>query len=96
MAHFPSDKANDDKEKEKIDAATKRLCVYPGPLVESYNAVHEKKYVKLEDRVAITASNIHYEWVGPVNVIDMAAILFVFPGSSDGDDSATQPEQVEG
>lgn len=102
MIHFPSDKAKDDEEKEKIDAATKRLCAYPAPLVERYNAVHEKKYVKLEDRVAIAAGNAQYQFVGAINVIDMAAILAAYEessddseseaGSGDEDNSATQPE----
>ena len=65
IQHFPGEKAVDDPEKEKISYATNALCAYPALLVEKYDAAHEEKYVKLEDRrVAVThAEVIHIEYI---------------------------------
>lgn len=64
IQHFPGDKDKDEDNKDKISDATKRLCAFPFLLVERYDATHEKKYVKLEDRHAAVAQaevmNIHY------------------------------------
>lgn len=94
IIHFPGEKEKDDKEKERIDAATRRLCAFPAPLVQKYNAVHEKKYVKLEDRAAVATSSLQYEWVvGTVHVIDVNAILATLQAdaaSTDSDDSASE------
>jgi len=55
IVHFPTEKAKDDVEKEKIDEATKILCAYPVNLVEKYESAKEKKYVKVEDRRTATS-----------------------------------------
>ena len=51
VKHFPGDKEENDAEMERIGTATTRLCAPPTELIERYNAAHEKKYVKLADRV---------------------------------------------
>lgn len=90
VVHFPEGPDKDLKEKQEIDSATKRLCAFPAALVEKYDAVHEKKYVKLEDRAAVAISDTQYEWV-VVAVIPATVLEFLPPGaaSGDSDDSAT-------
>jgi len=51
VKHFPGEKQENEAEMVRIGNATLRLCAYPAALVERYDAVHEKKYVKLADRV---------------------------------------------
>ena len=72
IQHFPGEK--DAEEKEKISYATKALCAYPTLLVEKYDAAHEKKYVRVEDRrVAVAhAEVIAIEYVA---YQDLAAII---------------------
>lgn len=89
IQHFPSDKEKDDDEKDKISDITKRLCAFPFLLVERYDAEHEKKYVKLEDRQAAVDHaeiiNIHY-------TVDLAAIFAVYAADADSDDETASTD----
>jgi hypothetical protein len=53
IQHFPSER--DPEEKSRIAHKTMLLCAYPTLLVEKYDAKHEKKYVRLEERRVATA-----------------------------------------
>ncbi len=96
IVHFPGEKQRDDNEKDKIYTATRELCRYPAALVERYNAVHEKKYVNLEeraaDRAAREASIIDYPFV--FGVIDISAFVAASAAEADAssDDSASEAE----
>ena len=89
IQHFPGEKEKDDDEKDRISDATKRLCAYPMILVEKYNAAHEKKYVKVEDRrVAVAHAhvmNIHY--VVEIPDVNLAAIIAAY--AEDDTDTAS-------
>jgi hypothetical protein len=100
IQHFPGE--NDAEEKEKISHATKRLCVTPIELISLYDAAHEKKYVKVEDRraAAAHADVIHIEYIEYQN---LAAIIAAYTGveeqkeddetaSTDSNDAAGQTD----
>lgn len=75
IQHFPSEKEKDDDAKDRISGITKRLCAYPLLLVERYDAAHEKKYVKLEDReVAV----VHAQVMNIQYVVDHANLVAIF------------------
>ena len=76
IQHFPGEEKADELEKERIDTATKRLCVPPLALIHKYDAAHEKKYVCLADRQPV------YE-EAYVEVIDVIAISSALFSSSD-------------
>ena len=79
VKHFPGEKEANDTQMLVIEAATMRLCAYPTALVERYNAVHEKNYVKLADRVLPPplGTTIHVQLINSLPVDDdsfMAAL----------------------
>jgi hypothetical protein len=92
IIHFPTEKEKDDKEKESIDAATRRLCVYPGPLIEKYNAVHEKKYVKREDRLP-SASQIVEIISASASSASYSTIYFIGSSVDEEEEEEEQEEQ---
>ena len=75
IQHFPGEEKADALEKERIDAATERLCSTPLALIHKYDAAHEKKYVLLADR--------HTYEDAYVEVIDVIAISSALFSSSD-------------
>lgn len=89
VVHFPTEKEKDDVIKEKIDEKTRRLCVYPLALVEKYNGAHEKKYVKLEDRVTEILPHITVFTIGAA---DLAAIMAVYAQDAQEDADASEAE----
>ena len=91
VIHFPTEKEKDDEAKEKIDEKTRRLCVYPLALVERYNGAHEKKYVKLEDRVTQLAHTTHVISVTHITGEDLAAIMAVY--AQDAEEDAEEGEE---
>jgi hypothetical protein len=79
VQHFPGEEKADALEKERIDTATKRLCVSPLALIHRYDEAHEKKYVRLADRVVDEAE------VEIVHIIAISSALF----SSSDDETAS-------
>lgn len=75
VQHFPGEEKADALEKERIDAATSRLCAPPLALIHKYDEAHEKKYVRLADR--------HTYEEAYVEVIDIIAVSSTLFSSSD-------------
>jgi len=94
LRHFPPEQPEKDAERERIKAATKRLCAHPLLLVEKYNAVHEKKYVNVADRVVVPPPTIHIQYVAHqvISAADMAAILAVYLADEAEDEAEADAE----
>lgn len=73
IQHFPAER--DPEEKSRIAYKTLLLCAYPTLLVEKYDAKHEKKYVRLEERRVATAHAeiIHIEFTAYQNLATIIA-----------------------
>lgn len=79
LRHFPGEALENAKEKDRILAATKRLCVYPRPLVEKYNEAHEAPYIMLADRVAPVLPTVQLVYTAvTISAEDMIAVLAAY------------------
>jgi len=84
IQHFPGEEKADALEKERIDAATERLCAPPLALIHKYDEAHEKKYVRLADRHTYEEADVEV-----VHIIAVGSTLF---SSSDDETGSSDDE----